>query len=301
MISTSASWSFRACGGHLGQLHASGSPPGSCWATRAAGSSGRPRGAAATVLRRKPVVATTSGSFFATAGLDDARRRRRAPRNRSPRRRRPSSVAASGTPSGPMPASGPASSPRRGWPGASSAATSCKFGVGGGQGDQPLSHASGGAVNGNAIAVSMHSDECAARIGATCRRLTVQSDRLDDFVEIVGHGHGAIGEGGPADAAAAEHLVELLLVGRVVGDRGGRVLELMAGQDADDALVGPITPSATSSFAPATLAALAGSQPRPPAPTWALASRISWSVTSRTTPSQPLQRAEALRRGSPAG
>ena len=36
----------------------------------------------------------------------------------------------------------------------------------------------------------------------------------------------------------------------------------------------------------ATLAALAGSQPRPPAPTLALASRISWSVTCRTTPSQ---------------
>ena len=39
-------------------------------------------------------------------------------------------------------------------------------------------------------------------------------------------------------------------------------------------------------MAPATLAALAGSQPKPPAPTWALASRISWSVTSRTTPLQ---------------
>ena len=49
---------------------------------------------------------------------------------------------------------------------------------------------------------------------------------------------------------------------------------------------GAITPSSRSFFAPATLAALAGSQPRPPAPTQALASMISWSETWRTTPSQ---------------
>ena len=47
-----------------------------------------------------------------------------------------------------------------------------------------------------------------------------------------------------------------------------------------------MTPSSRSRLAPATLAALAGSQPRPPAPTRALASMISWSVTWRTTPSQ---------------
>ena len=35
-----------------------------------------------------------------------------------------------------------------------------------------------------------------------------------------------------------------------------------------------------------TLAALAGSQPKPPAPTCAFASRISVSVASRTTPPQ---------------
>jgi len=38
--------------------------------------------------------------------------------------------------------------------------------------------------------------------------------------------------------------------------------------------------------APATLAALAGSQPSPPVPTRAFASMISWSLTWRTTPSQ---------------
>ncbi len=50
--------------------------------------------------------------------------------------------------------------------------------------------------------------------------------------------------------------------------------------------LGAITPSSRSSLAPATLAALAGSQPRPFAPTWALASSICSSLTSRTTPSQ---------------
>ena len=69
--------------------------------------------------------------------------------------------------------------------------------------------------------------------------LTVQLDRLDDFVEIVRHGHGAVGEGGAADAAAAEHFVELLLVGRMIGHGGRGVFQLVAGEDADDALVGP--------------------------------------------------------------
>ena len=36
----------------------------------------------------------------------------------------------------------------------------------------------------------------------------------------------------------AEHIVERLLIRAVIGDRGGRILELMAGQDADDAIVG---------------------------------------------------------------
>ena len=41
----------------------------------------------------------------------------------------------------------------------------------------------------------------------------------------------------PPHAPAAEHLVELLLVGRVIGNGRGRIFELMAGQDADHALV----------------------------------------------------------------
>src|SRR6516165_5081943 len=43
-------------------------------------------------------------------------------------------------------------------------------------------------------------------------------------------------------------------------------------------------PSCRSRLRPATLAAEAGSQPKPPAPTLAFASSISWSVTWRTTP-----------------
>ena len=46
----------------------------------------------------------------------------------------------------------------------------------------------------------------------------------------------AIGEARALDAATAQHLVELGLVCAVVRDRCGRVLELMAGQDADDAV-----------------------------------------------------------------
>ena len=81
-----------------------------------------------------------------------------------------------------------------------------------------------------------------------CYHCRCPLDRLDDLLQVVGHGDGAVGKGGACDAAAAQHLVELLAVGRVVGDRGGGVLELMAGEDADHALVGPITPSATSAL-----------------------------------------------------
>ena len=72
-----------------------------------------------------------------------------------------------------------------------------------------------------------------------CSRLQlsrVHLDRLDDLVQVVGHLHRPVGERGPADAAVAQHLVERLLVGAVIGDGRGRVLELVAGQDADDAL-----------------------------------------------------------------
>ena len=61
-----------------------------------------------------------------------------------------SRLAASGTPSGLTPAIVPASSPSRGCCGASMAATTDSSRIGGRQGNQPLSHASGGPVNGNA-------------------------------------------------------------------------------------------------------------------------------------------------------
>src|SRR3954466_2510277 len=70
------------------------------------------------------------------------------------------------------------------------------------------------------------------------RLLAVELDRFDDFAEIVGDGDGAVREAGAADAAAAEDFVELVLVGGVIGDGGGGVFELVAGEDADDALVG---------------------------------------------------------------
>src|SRR5436309_15568597 len=67
-------------------------------------------------------------------------------------------------------------------------------------------------------------------------RLGVYLNRLDDLVQVVGHLNGAVGESGSANAALAQDFVEGLLVGAVIGDSGGRVFELMAGQDADDAL-----------------------------------------------------------------
>ena len=70
------------------------------------------------------------------------------------------------------------------------------------------------------------------------RRIGIEGDRPDDVVEVVGDDDRPIGEPGAADAPAAEHLLEVLLVGAVIGDRGRRVLELVAGQDADDAVAG---------------------------------------------------------------
>ena len=67
---------------------------------------------------------------------------------------------------------------------------------------------------------------------------TVEMDCPNDFVEVVRHGDGPIGESRPAYTPAAEHLVELILIGRVVGDRGGGVLELVARQNANDPLIG---------------------------------------------------------------
>src|SRR5688572_16201779 len=64
-------------------------------------------------------------------------------------------------------------------------------------------------------------------------RLTVELNRPHDFVEIVFDAHGPVGEGRAADAPFAEDAVELVLVGGVVGDRRGGVLQLMAGEDTD--------------------------------------------------------------------
>ena len=63
----------------------------------------------------------------------------------------------------------------------------------------------------------------------------------------------------------------------LVGDSLGMVVRAMLAISIVTGLM-PFAPD------PATLAALAGSQPSPPAPTWALASRISWSSRCRTTP-----------------
>src|SRR5258705_1050135 len=68
--------------------------------------------------------------------------------------------------------------------------------------------------------------------------LTIKLYRLHDLAQVVGNGDGAVGETGAADAAAAEDFVELLLVGGVIGDGSGGVFELVAGEDADDPLVG---------------------------------------------------------------
>src|SRR6185437_7196988 len=78
--------------------------------------------------------------------------------------------------------------------------------------------------------------------------LAIKLDRLDDLGQIVRDGDGAVGEGGALHAAAAEHFVELVLVGRVIGDRGGRIFELMAGQNADYALVGADHPFAAKNL-----------------------------------------------------
>jgi hypothetical protein len=57
---------------------------------------------------------------------------------------------------------------------------------------------------------------------------------LDDLIQIILHLHRPVRERRPADAALAEDAVEFFLVGGVVGDGGRRVLQLMAGENADD-------------------------------------------------------------------
>src|SRR5581483_55874 len=59
---------------------------------------------------------------------------------------------------------------------------------------------------------------------------------LDYLIQIVWHLHGAVGEGRAAHAALAQDFVEDFLIGAVIRNRGGRILELMASEDTDDAL-----------------------------------------------------------------
>ena len=51
-----------------------------------------------------------------------------------------------------------------------------------------------------------------------------------------GNNHRSVREPGAANSAAAENLLKIVLVGAVVGDGRGRILELVASQDADHAL-----------------------------------------------------------------
>ena len=124
--------------------------------------------------------------------------------------------------------------------------------IGGSQSHQPPSHAAGRSVNGNAKGVhfgfwsgfrdSVFSFQWSGftEIGdsenlittlpvATRIALMISSRSLATATARLARR--------PGDAAAAEHLIELLLVRRMVGDGGRGVLELMAGEDADHPLV----------------------------------------------------------------
>src|SRR6476620_7210277 len=94
----------------------------------------------------------------------------------------------------------------------------------------------------------MHRSRCGVFVSAASfvsfvsfcsNSLAVELYCFYDLPQIIWHRDGPVGERGAADAAAAEDLVELLLIGRVIGDGRGGVLELMAGENADNPLVGP--------------------------------------------------------------
>ena len=117
-----------------------------------------------------------------------------------------------------------------------------------GQRGDPLAHSPGRSVNGEfhvgysrlvvgrTLACSSERTDCGRPRSVPGYISTIQFDRPNDFFEIVFDLHGPIGERGPVDAAAAEHAVEFILIVRVIGDGGGRIFELMAGEDAHDAL-----------------------------------------------------------------
>ena len=69
-------------------------------------------------------------------------------------------------------------------------------------------------------------------------RSTVQANRFDNFAQVVGNRNRPIGERSATHAAAAQNLVELILVRRMVGHRGRGIFQLMPGEDTDHALVG---------------------------------------------------------------
>ncbi len=105
---------------------------------------------------------------------------------------------------------------------------------------------------------------------------TVQLNRLDDLVEIIWNSHGPICIRSRFDSTRRKNLVEHLLIGCVVSHSCCGIFQLMAGQICTRrGPILPMIPSARNFLVPATLAALAGSQPMPPAPTLAFASRIS--------------------------
>src|SRR5262245_66488099 len=61
---------------------------------------------------------------------------------------------------------------------------------------------------------------CASDCGLNEWRVTlrVELNRLHNLAQVIGHGDGAVGKARAANAATAEHFVELPLIGRVISD-----------------------------------------------------------------------------------
>ena len=91
----------------------------------------------------------------------------------------------------------------------------------------------------------------------------IQLDRLDNFAEIIRNCNRPICKAGSLDIAAAEHFIELVLVGGVIGDGRRRIFQqLMPCQMQTTRASAPITmPAVGAALRRPTLAALAGSQP----------------------------------------
>ena len=139
----------------------------------------------------------------------------------------------------------PASAPSSGWPGHSRAATSSNCGslLLKATSRRPMRPAApwmasleSGVISSDVVGSVGYVEQIDVRC-SLFGRLAVEPDRLDDLFQVIGHRHGAVGVRGPPHAAAAEHTVEFLLIGAVVGNGRVGVFELVSGQDADDALV----------------------------------------------------------------